>query len=413
MLSACGSEETSTNSTSSAPAAPQAQAAPKASPMPLAMSAQLITSPTWTAGKPGIKELMDATGMDFLQASNLLYGIIGSNKDTRDWNAIMNTSTGNISQAARDATAQMYGGYRLVTTFVDGRYMTFIIAGTGVLLTSGATANTAEEAKSLSTQRFGELGFYNRDAQGQPVIANATGSGTTRIDISNDIDLGYQPPRPPPAVTATPPELAAISNQSASQGQAYSLALASLVTATDGDSITSYAITGTLPTGVTLNTSTGVLSGTPSQSGTYNLSATASDKDGASDARSFTLTVAAPPPTASLSKTADALEGNALTFTVTLDAAATGITTANISYSAPSPLPSGTIAATGAASCTGAADYTNGTTSVDIASGQTSATFTVPTCVNATNLQASSVKVTLSSISGNAQLSSTASNVSK
>ncbi len=210
-----------------------------------------------------------------------------------------------------------------------------------------------------------------------------------------------------------PPELATISNQNATQGQAYSLALASLVTATDGDSITSYAITGTLPTGVTLNTSTGVLSGTPSQSGTYNLSATASDKDGASDARSFTLTVAAPPPTATLSKTADALEGNNLTFTVTLDAAANGITTANISYSAPNPLPSGTIAATGAVSCTGNADYSNATTSVDIASGQTSATFTVPTCVNSSNLQASSVNVTLSSISGNAQLSSTASNISK
>jgi hypothetical protein len=254
--------------------------------------------------------------------------------------------------------------------------------------------------------------FALSPATGYSIIGISTGCGgtptntltTNAITANCAISVSFG---------STPPELATISNQNATQGQAYSLALASLVTATDGDSITSYAISGTLPTGVSLNTSTGVLSGTPSQSGTYNLSATATDKDGASDARSFTLTVAAPPPTASLSKTADALEGNTLTFTVTLDAAGNGITTANISYSAPDPLPSGTTAATGASTCTGTADYNNSTTSVDIASGQTSASFIVPTCANATNLQASSVKVTLSSISGNAQLSSTASNVSK
>jgi len=210
-----------------------------------------------------------------------------------------------------------------------------------------------------------------------------------------------------------PPQLASISNQTATQGTAYSLALSSYVTQTDGDSITSYAITGTLPTGVTLNTSTGVLSGTPSESGTFNnLSATASDKDGVSDARSFTLTVSAPPPTATLSKTSDALEGNNLTFTVSLDSPANGITTAQIAYSTPSTLPSGTTAATGASSCTNA-DYTNGVTSVDIASGQTSASFTVPTCSNAGTLAAKSVTVTLSSVSANAQLHSTASNLSK
>jgi hypothetical protein len=71
---------------------------------------------------------------------------------------------------------------------------------------------------------------------------------------------------------SSPPELTSITNQTATQGAAYSLALASYVTQTDGDSISGYAITGTLPTGVTLNTSTGVLSGTPSQTGTFNVS---------------------------------------------------------------------------------------------------------------------------------------------
>jgi hypothetical protein len=201
-----------------------------------------------------------------------------------------------------------------------------------------------------------------------------------------------------------------LTNQTATNGTAYSLNMGNYINGT----ASSYTLTGTLPTGLTFDSTTGQLSGTATQTGTYTISIVANYNNSTSSiAKDFTLTVAAPPPTATLSKTADALEGNTLTFTVTLDAAANGTTTANISYSAPSPLPSGTTAATGAASCTGTADYTNGTTSVDIPSGDTSATFTVPTCANASNLQASSVKVTISSISGNAQLSSTASNVSK
>ncbi len=200
---------------------------------------------------------MDAAGVDFLTASNVLYGNIGSNRDTRDWNRIMNAG-GDIAQAAKDATAQMYGGYRMVTTMIDGRYTTFIISGTGVLLTSAGTAATAEAAKAQATASFANMGFYTLDAAGSPQMPEG-------VVTRNDIDLSYQPPRPDPTPTATPPQLASISNQNATQGTAYSLALASYVSQTDGDSITSYAITGTLPTGVTLNTSTGVLSGTPSQ----------------------------------------------------------------------------------------------------------------------------------------------------
>jgi hypothetical protein len=303
LLIACGSEANTASSTSASPP----------------VQAPALTTHTWTSGKPSIKELMDAAGIPFLEASHILYGSIGSNADSRDWNAIMNTGTDNIVATAKQATAQMYGGYRIVTTSSGNGYTSYIISGTGILLTSAGRATTAEAARAQASASFANMGFYSLNAQGQPVISNASGSGTTSITISNDIDLSYQPPVPEPT----------------------------------------------------------------------------------------------PPPTASLSKTSDALEGNNLTFTLTLDAAANGITTAQISYGVPNPLPSGTIAATGASTCTGTADYTNSTTSVNIASGQTSATFTVPTCVNATTVQASSVKVSLSSISGNAQLSSTASNLTQ
>ena len=49
--------------------------------------------------------------------------------------------------------------------------------------------------------------------------------------------------------------------------------------------------TGTLPTGVTFNTTTGVLGGTPSKTGTYTLTFAATNSVGTSAAQTFTLTV--------------------------------------------------------------------------------------------------------------------------
>lgn len=59
------------------------------------------------ASRPDIKTFMDRTGADFLDASELIYGVVGSNTDERDWSAIM--SADDPVSAARQATAQMYG----------------------------------------------------------------------------------------------------------------------------------------------------------------------------------------------------------------------------------------------------------------------------------------------------------------
>ena len=69
------------------------------------------------------------------------------------------------------------------------------------------------------------------------------------------------------------------------------------MTLTNGDAITTYTLTGTLPTGLTFNSTTGILSGTPSQTGIFDLSVTATDNDGASNSDSFRITVNAPPET--------------------------------------------------------------------------------------------------------------------
>lgn len=57
-------------------------------------------------GKPDTATFMKATGADFSTASSLLYGVIGSNTDYRDWNAIM--AAGDPVQAARQATGALY-----------------------------------------------------------------------------------------------------------------------------------------------------------------------------------------------------------------------------------------------------------------------------------------------------------------
>jgi hypothetical protein len=56
--------------------------------------------------KPNMREFMDATGATAAQASQALYGSVGSNKDIRDWDAIM--ASDNPLQATQAATSQMY-----------------------------------------------------------------------------------------------------------------------------------------------------------------------------------------------------------------------------------------------------------------------------------------------------------------
>lgn len=66
------------------------------------------------SAKPSIRQFMDATGSDFDTASSILYGVIGSNLDFRDWNAIMASSAPLAD--ARSSTAALYSSDLPYTT---------------------------------------------------------------------------------------------------------------------------------------------------------------------------------------------------------------------------------------------------------------------------------------------------------
>ncbi len=65
-----------------------------------------IVNPFYRPEKPSIKEFMDASGTSFEDAVDVIYGVIGSNADYRDWTKIM-ASQDPMSEARR-ATGQNY-----------------------------------------------------------------------------------------------------------------------------------------------------------------------------------------------------------------------------------------------------------------------------------------------------------------
>ena len=84
-----------------------------------------------------------------------------------------------------------------------------------------------------------------------------------------------------------------ISNRSATVGTSYSQTLA---VGTGGDTPLSYSASG-LPPGLSFNSSSRVISGTPTTAGTYNVTYTVTDADGDTDADTFNIVVSSAPPT--------------------------------------------------------------------------------------------------------------------
>lgn len=122
----------------------------------------LTTAETSQAQRPSIKEFMDRSKAPFLDASELIYGVVGSNTDVRDWSAIM-ASDDPIS-AARQATGQMYGRThitpRTVTVYLGaGQELPRCIDGL-VFSINGSAVSKAWD-KALERAQISDFHFHD------------------------------------------------------------------------------------------------------------------------------------------------------------------------------------------------------------------------------------------------------------
>ena len=98
-------------------------AAAKAAKEQSAMVSQLSATKATSNAKPNIKEFMDATGVDFKAASEIIYGTIGANTDTRDWGAIM--ASGDPVEAAIQGNFEQYSSGAATSSTDKSKYPTF------------------------------------------------------------------------------------------------------------------------------------------------------------------------------------------------------------------------------------------------------------------------------------------------
>ena len=173
-----------------------------------------------------------------------------------------------------------------------------------------------------------------------------------------------------PTLTLTP---ASLSNGTV--GTAYSATFST----TGGTAPYSYAITaGTLPAGLSLNTATGALSGTPTTNGTSSLTLTVTDAHGATGSQPYTLVIGAQAPTASAVSVTVAANSSANPITLSLGGgAATSVAVASAASHGTATASGTSITYTPTAGYSGADSFTYTATNASGTSSPATVTITV------------------------------------
>ncbi len=191
--------------------------------------------------QPGDVEVLVQDSKSSLQSNRIKFHVFAPLSITTT--SVPSASAGTVYSATLAAT----GG--------QSPYMWSLVSGTlptGMTLsTSGALAGTPSQSGTFN------FSVSAMDSEATPLVA------------SQSLALLVQAATPPPLSITT----SSLAN--ATSGVAYSATLA----ATGGQSPYKWSLaSGTLPTGMTLNTA-GVLAGTPSQSGTFNFTISATDSE--------------------------------------------------------------------------------------------------------------------------------------
>uniref|UniRef100_UPI0005A9F5A7 autotransporter family protein n=1 Tax=Aeromonas popoffii TaxID=70856 RepID=UPI0005A9F5A7 len=183
-------------------------------------------------------------------------------------------------------------------------------AASSVAVASAASHGTAS-ASGTSITYTPTAGFSGADS----FTYTATNASGTSSPATVTITVSA------PSISLSPTTLG-----NGSVGTGYSETLS----ASGGTAPYTYAITaGALPAGLSLNTSTGVISGTPSASGTSNLSVTATDANSASGVQAYTLTIGAQAPVANAVSATVAANSSANPITLNISGAASSVAVAS------------------------------------------------------------------------------------
>ena len=217
--------------------------------------------------------------------------------------ATLNASTGVISGTL--ATTGTYTVPIAATNSVGTTSATLTIT---VVASTVAVATNPAEVSALVGQTFSTTltasgsSVYSNSASPLPAGLSLNGStgvitgtpssvGTTLATTSQYTNLGYANARLLFAVSSSAPTVPVVSSV-AGAGAYAGFPLTYLLQATN--SPTAFAATG-LPAGVTLNSSTGLISGTPNGTGTFPVTVSATNAKGTSGAAVITFTVTNPP----------------------------------------------------------------------------------------------------------------------
>jgi len=250
--------------------------------------------------------------------------------------------------------------------------VTFSKAVTGVDVTDFTLTGTGTAAGSILSVTAVSGSVYN------VTVGPLAGNGTMRLDVNNsgtgiaDVMAGLPLSGgfisgqtytiSTPAITVTPTSPAA-----ATVGASYT---STTFSASGGTAPYTYAVTsGSLPAGITLNASTGALTGTPTAGGAFPATVTATDANSITGSVSFTLTVNAATIVLSPATLSDGIYGTAFTTTLAASGGTLPYTYAVTSGSLPPGLTlnSGTGVLSGAPTAAGPYNFT--VTATDASTG--------------------------------------------
>lgn len=200
-------------------------------------------------------------------------------------------------------------------------------------------------------------GTYTFTIVGTNTAQNCSGSRTYTVTVSC------------PTITVSPNTL-----PNAPIGQAYS----QTVTQTGGTGTITWSVSsGTLPTGVTLNSTSGVISGTPTVAGSYTFTITATDAFGCTGIHNYTIVVACPTISLNPGTLPPGNVGFAYNQTITVTGSTNSFTFAVSSGTLPPGVTLNTTSGVLSGTASTAGTYTFTITATDTYGCTTSTTYTV------------------------------------